>query len=703
MNWSIKRSLRMFVSLSISVLLVLQTIVSVVAATPTASTVKINGSIAVGNTITGSYTFNDATSGHTESASNFRWLRADTSGGTYSTVLMTGTTTAATCLTDTAYTIPTTDQGKYIKFEITPKSSASETGTAYLSSATVSIPSGPAAPTVSNITVTGTAVVGGTITGKYTSYTDANSDPESGSTYRWLSSYFPQGPFNTVLDSGSISVNTSKNYTITSADVGKYIIFEVTPRSTVAPTDGNPAKSGEILAYDIVKSTESVQASETNASYVASRVLDGNVSSIWTSSNTANNPYITINLGNTTFATAPSSTVNICALRMLPRQDQNSQSIKGYSILVSADSTNGTDGTWQVVNSGTWNYGTGDADRSVKTATFSGIDAKYVRLRVDMVKGYYSISEISIEKNDAGAPVAANVSISGDTTVGKVLTGSYTFFDRNADSEAGSTLRWLRADTSGGTYTAISGATYLTYTLTSTDANKYIKFEVTPISNVTPTTGGIFQSSPTSAIAAPPSASGVMMTGNPVVGNVVTGKYTSYYDLNGDVESGSSYRWLRSDIPGGVNPTVLESGTLSVNVSKNYTITSADDKKYIRFEVKPKNATQPTDGVEVLSPEMSTRDLPKSQMSVWASEEMAPSYTAAKVNDGINNLWTTNNVANNPSITFNLGNTTFNVPPTQTVRINGLRLLPREDKYIQSIKGYKIYGSVDTTNGIDGT
>jgi hypothetical protein len=87
------------------------------------------------------------------------------------------------------------------------------------------------------------------------------------------------------------------------------------------------------------------------------------------------------------------------------------------------------------------------------------------------------------------APSATNVSISGSAAEGEVLAGTYTFSDPNNDTESGSMYRWLRSDTLGGSYGAISGATASTYTLTSSDLNKYIKFEVTPVSNASPTTG----------------------------------------------------------------------------------------------------------------------------------------------------------------------------------------------------------------------
>ena len=87
------------------------------------------------------------------------------------------------------------------------------------------------------------------------------------------------------------------------------------------------------------------------------------------------------------------------------------------------------------------------------------------------------------------APTASAVTITGTASIDELVTGTYTFNDVNGDSEATSLYRWLRADTAGGTYAAIGGATSVNYTITASDLNKYLKFEVTPVANASPTTG----------------------------------------------------------------------------------------------------------------------------------------------------------------------------------------------------------------------
>ena len=185
---------------------------------PTASAVSISGQAQVGQTLTGNYTYNGT---NPQSVSTFRWLR----GG----VAITGATA-------TTYTLVTADQGYAITFEVTPVSTvAPTTGAPVVSAATASIApvstGTPVAPVASAVSISGVASVGQTLTGNYTYY-DANNDPEGVSTFRWLRS------------GTAIAGATSSTYTLVAADAGAFIMFEVTPVSTAAPTTGSAVMSG---------------------------------------------------------------------------------------------------------------------------------------------------------------------------------------------------------------------------------------------------------------------------------------------------------------------------------------------------------------------------------------------------------------------------------------------------------------------------
>jgi Fibronectin type III domain/Putative Ig domain len=101
---------------------------------------------------------------------------------------------------------------------------------------------------------------------------------------------------------------------------------------------------------------------------------------------------------------------------------------------------------------------------------------------------YATTTKFAIEINPV-APVASLVSISGLSRVDSLLTATYSYFDENSDQEGSSIYRWLRSDSVGGQYSVIADATSTNYTLSFDDLNKYIKFEVTPVSVVTPYQG----------------------------------------------------------------------------------------------------------------------------------------------------------------------------------------------------------------------
>jgi len=79
-------------------------------------------------------------------------------------------------------------------------------------------------------------------------------------------------------------------------------------------------------------------------------------------------------------------------------------------------------------------------------------------------------------------PVAASVQQTGTAQVGQTLTGNYEYSDPENDLQGTSTYKWYRADDAIGTNEAqISGATSYTYTLQTTDMNKYVRFAVIPV------------------------------------------------------------------------------------------------------------------------------------------------------------------------------------------------------------------------------
>ncbi|TVX93463.1 Ig-like domain-containing protein [Paenibacillus agilis] len=104
------------------------------------------------------------------------------------------------------------------------------------------------APIVNHVTVTGTAQVGKTLAGNY-SYADVENDREGTSIFRWYAA--DAGGVNKVV----IPNATETTFTLTSAQKGKYITFEVTPVAAFGSEKGTAVESS---ATSIVAAAPSI-------------------------------------------------------------------------------------------------------------------------------------------------------------------------------------------------------------------------------------------------------------------------------------------------------------------------------------------------------------------------------------------------------------------------------------------------------------
>lgn len=94
---------------------------------------------------------------------------------------------------------------------------------------------------------------------------------------------------------------------------------------------------------------------------------------------------------------------------------------------------------------------------------------------------------------------------------------------------------------------------------------------------------------------AAPTATNVTLTGDVEVGKTLTASYT-YFDSEGDVESGSTYQWY-------VAPNATGDGEAAIPGATDltYTIEESQQDKYVRFGIAPKAASGTALGVEVKS------------------------------------------------------------------------------------------------------
>ncbi len=195
------------------------------AAVPTAIDVSIGGIPALGQLLTGEYTYGD-TDGDIEGASNFLWLRD-----------------GRRIATTQNYTVVLADQGRTLFFVVRPIAATGENpGLTVVSGGVVVAPN--VVPTATAVSISGVPALGELLTGLYT-FDDVDGDGPGVSTFRWLRDGAP--------------IATSQAYTVVLADQGATLVFEVTP---IAATGANPglavASGGVVVAPNVVPTATAV-------------------------------------------------------------------------------------------------------------------------------------------------------------------------------------------------------------------------------------------------------------------------------------------------------------------------------------------------------------------------------------------------------------------------------------------------------------
>lgn len=605
---------------------------------PVVTNVTQNGVPTAGEILTGSYTYYDAND-DIEGSSIFKWYRSDSPDGSSATPI--------SGANGSSYTLSNDDIGKYIGFSVTPEAN---TGLSPGSEVKVNSFFGPVAdnpPMAQNVTQSGDAIVGATLTASY-NYYDANNDVEGNSIYRW---YRSDGSATTV-----ISGETGRTYTLSNIDIDKTIYFSVTPvaisgtlqgsevkASTVAgPVADNPPVASNVTQCGSVAVSETLTGSYTYSD--ANNDTEGATTFQWYYSDnsdgssptpiigetgstfTLTNTYIGKYIG---FAVTPAassgtllggetitSTFSGPVFNVAPVASNISQSgrAKEYYTLTGSytyfDANNDTEGTstfqWYHSENSDGSSPTPISGATAISYTLSSSDiGKYVGFTVTPVATSGTLMGNQIASSVFAGPVstntppvATNVTQSGRAKVNYTLTGDYTYTDVDNDPEGTSVYKWYRSDNSeGSSPILIGGATGKTYTLTSSDFGKYIGFEVTPVATVGLPGSAVRVADFTGPVVVndPPVASNLRMIGLPKVGTMFVGLY-DYFDEDGDAEVLlSNYKWYRSDSPDGSSPTVISGEELNT-----YSINSSDIGKYIGFSVEPVAETGISPGTEVM-------------------------------------------------------------------------------------------------------
>ncbi|HEX7763966.1 MAG TPA: DUF4347 domain-containing protein, partial [Cellvibrio sp.] len=202
---------------------------------------------------------------------------------------------------------------------------------------------------------------------------------------------------------------------------------------------------------------------------------------------------------------------------------------------------------------------------------------------VNTNSGFYGyIKRITFSSiGTANATPVNNVlpAITGTATVGNALTGSTgSWTDADGDTLTYS-RQWYRADDASGTNrVAIASATGATYTLTTSDAHKYIQVVVTASDG----NGGTQTANSTYtqvANTAPVNSVSPSISGTATVGNALSTTNGTWSDADGDGRT-YSYQWYRADDASGTNLAVIGGAT-----NATYTLTTGDAHKYLRVVV----------------------------------------------------------------------------------------------------------------------
>lgn len=194
----------------------------------------IKGTLSAGNKVKADYTLTSVI-GEDEGETTYEWFIGATADGDF------GDPVATTTVNE--YEIKDTDEYKYIKVKVTPKTKLGLAIGEAKESEAVMIQTLPLA---SSVSISGTAKVGNTLTGKYT-YSHKGGAKQVGSTFRWLTSDTENGEYK--------EVGNGISYALTSADAEKYIKFEVTPKCDVEPKAGIAVETKPV--YVKKKTTES--------------------------------------------------------------------------------------------------------------------------------------------------------------------------------------------------------------------------------------------------------------------------------------------------------------------------------------------------------------------------------------------------------------------------------------------------------------
>jgi len=185
------------------------------------------------------------------------------------------------------------------------------------------------------------------------------------------------------------------------------------------------------------------------------------------------------------------------------------------------------------------------------------------------------------------APTASSVSLSGTTTAGNALTGSYSYNDADSDTQntsgSGTSYRWVRSTDNSvattGDNTAVSSGftlgTNQTYTLVAGDVGKYLFYCVTPVASAGITTGAETCSSASAQVSAP-AATSISSINSPSNGYYKAGTTLTFTVNLGAAVTVTGTPRIAVNLGGSTVYANYASGSGTSALSFSYTVQSGD-------------------------------------------------------------------------------------------------------------------------------
>lgn len=454
----------------------------------------------------------------------------------------------------------------------------------------------PVAPEATDLNISGTLELGWDLTLNYT-YTDLNGDAESESLFQWLVSDTLEGEYTPITGANSAV------YTIEEAMLGKYFKCQITPVSELGPT-GEPTVGETITTEQGVGPAREKTAkvvlteiyTEDSEDQFELYVIDGG------------------NIGNLTFYLGSLSD-NLWTFSFPDIEVETGSYIVGWTQETNPLHYVKTGNVYDVyrLNAGDEEFmsiSIHGAVFSVYQTSWRAGDTEITTFPVDMTA--------ATSDNDLGGTAqeridGINEDGGGDDSQWITRLGVASDKDafRNHNPLSGESLQriWQSAPV---------------------DTNRWQDWFVDSTS--------IGDASPVSP-SAPPEALDVAITDDigadpddPAPDELLRGQYY-FYDINGDVEGESTYRWLRAD--SAADLSTLTYSPIAGATEVNYTLTNDDLGTYLIFEITPvaDSATDPI-GSSVQSTAVPVKVPVASDVLIAGTLSVGETLTASYTFDG---------------------------------------------------------------------